>query len=118
MSGTTLSLSSAYHPETDGQTENVNKVIEMYLRSTVQENPKSWIDLLPWVEMWYNTSYHHSLDTLPFQVLYGRSPPMLALYTLGDSLVKAVVDQGLRKRQCVIKELREQLLGAQQRMKH
>lgn len=71
LSGTTLSMSSAYHPESDGQTEVVNKTIELYLRATVHENPRSWKELLPRAELWYNTSYHHSLGTTPFDILYG-----------------------------------------------
>lgn len=41
----------AYHHESDGQTEIVNKTIEQYLHSTIHENPRIWIDLLPWVEL-------------------------------------------------------------------
>lgn len=69
-SGTTLSLSTAYHPQTDGQTEIVNKTIEGYLRATIHNNPRSWVELLPWVELWYNTAFHHSSGTSPFEVVY------------------------------------------------
>lgn len=65
-SGTTLKMSSAYHPKTDGQTEIVKKTIEHYLRATVYDNPRSWVDLIPWAELWFNTSYHHSIGMTPF----------------------------------------------------
>ena len=48
MQGTTLSMSSAYHPQSDGQSEVVNKTLEMYLRCFCFDNPKSWLKMLPW----------------------------------------------------------------------
>lgn len=89
-----LRMSTAYHPESDGQTEIVNKTIEVYLRATVHNNPRAWIDLLPWAELWYNTSYHHSAGTSPFVIVYGRKPPTLYPYAVGDSKVDSV-DQEL-----------------------
>lgn len=46
-SGTTLNMSSAYHPETDGQTKITNKTVEQYLRATVHQNPRIWTNMLP-----------------------------------------------------------------------
>ena len=48
--GTTLARSSAYHPQTDGQSEIVNKTLEMYLRCFCFSNPKRWLQILPWAE--------------------------------------------------------------------
>lgn len=45
-SGTNLKMLSAYHPESDGQTKIVNKTIEQYLRATITDNPKDWVELL------------------------------------------------------------------------
>ncbi|XP_057992322.1 uncharacterized protein LOC131173819 [Hevea brasiliensis] len=50
LSGAKLNFSSAYHPQTDGQTEVVNHTIEMYLRCFVGDKPTSWVDWLPWAE--------------------------------------------------------------------
>lgn len=115
-SRTTLSMSTAYHPESDGQTEIVNKTIEVYLRATVNDNPRNWIELLPWAELWYNTAFHHSSGTSPFEIVYGRPPPTLTPYTAGDSRVESV-DKELLQRQTIIKELQAHLYGAQERMK-
>lgn len=115
-SGTTLGMSTTYHPKSDGQTEVVNKTIEIYLRAMIHNNPRNWVELLPWAEHWYNTSFHHSTGSSPFEIVYGRSPPALNPYSSGDSMVEAV-DQELQRRQLIIKELRGNLLSAQERMK-
>jgi hypothetical protein len=48
LQGTTLAMSSAYHPQTDGQTEIVNKGLELFLRCFTFDNPKSWSKALSW----------------------------------------------------------------------
>ena len=83
LQGTNFNFSSAYHPQTDGKIEIVNRTIEMYLRCLTGDRPKDWVTWLPWVEYCYNTSYHTSIKTSPFEVVYGRSPPSLLSYLLG-----------------------------------
>lgn len=51
-------MTSSYHPQSDGQTENLNKTLEMYLRCFIFYNPKKWVSMLPWAQFWYNTSFH------------------------------------------------------------
>jgi hypothetical protein len=63
---------SAYHPQTDGQTEQVNQILEDMLRACVMEYPGSWDKNLSWVEFAYNNSYQESLKMAPFEALYGR----------------------------------------------
>lgn len=66
---TKLLMSSSYHPQTDGQTERVNKCLEMYLRCVVQESPKQWKLWLPLAELSYNSSFHSALGCSPFNAL-------------------------------------------------
>jgi hypothetical protein len=70
--GTHLIHSSAYHPQTDGQTERANQILEDMLRDCVMEYPGSWDKNLPWAEFSYNNSYQESLKMAPFEALYGR----------------------------------------------
>ena len=69
-----LSLTTAYHPQTDGQTERVNQCLEMYLRCSVQDSPTTWKSWLSLAQLWYNSSFHSSLGCSPFKALYGYEP--------------------------------------------
>ena len=69
-----LKLSTAYHPQTDGQSKRVNQCLEMYLRCAVHDSPSKWKSWLSLVELWYNTSFHSSLGCSPFKALYGYEP--------------------------------------------
>jgi hypothetical protein len=70
--GTKLLFSTSYHPETNGQTERVNYILEDMLRMHVMHQPKKWEDYLPLVEFSYNNGYQESLKMIPFESLYGR----------------------------------------------
>lgn len=68
---TQLAMSTAYHPQSDGQSERVNQCVEMYLRCAIQYTPSKWQKWLSLAELWYNTSFHTSLGCSPFRALYG-----------------------------------------------
>jgi hypothetical protein len=63
--GTKLRLSSAYHPQTDGQTERTNQSLEDLLRACVLDDRGSWDDVLPLIEFTYNNSYHSTIGMVP-----------------------------------------------------
>jgi transposase InsO family protein len=69
---TQLNLSSAYHPQTDGQTERTNQVLEDMLRACALKHGGSWDKSLPYAEFSYNNSYQASLKMSSFEALYGR----------------------------------------------
>ncbi|GJU62282.1 putative reverse transcriptase domain-containing protein [Tanacetum coccineum] len=70
--GTNLDMSTAYHPQIDGQSERTIQTLEDILRACVINFRKGWVNHLPLVEFSYNNSYHASIKVAPFEALYGR----------------------------------------------
>ena len=70
--GTTLVHSSAYHPQTSGQVERTNQILEDMLIACVLTYTNKWDECLPLAEFAYNNSYQKSLEMEPFEALYGR----------------------------------------------
>ena len=68
------SLSTANHPQTDGQTERVNGILEQYLRCFINERQNNWVDLLPFAEFAYNNTLQQSINQSPFFANYGFNP--------------------------------------------
>ncbi|GAU12466.1 hypothetical protein TSUD_229990, partial [Trifolium subterraneum] len=116
MQGTQLKMSSAYHPESDGQTEVVNRCLETYLRCFVADQPKTWALWVHWAEYWFNTNFHTATDKTPFEIVYGRSPPKLTRWLQGEVRMEAV-QRDLIDRDEALRQLRHQLLRSQERMK-
>jgi len=116
LSGVTLRLSSAFHPQTDGQSEVTNRILGVYLRCLAGDRPRSWLRWLPWAEFCYNSSFQTALRATPFEVVYGRPPPTLASYQPGLSKV-AALDKQLTARDEFLAAVRERLLQAQSIMK-
>jgi hypothetical protein len=75
--GTTFSLSLGYHPQTDGQTEVVNRSLGNLLKSLVIEHNNQWDQILPQVEFAYNDSPNRSTSKSPFQIVYGMHPRLI-----------------------------------------
>jgi transposase InsO family protein len=69
---TQLRFSFAYHPQTDGQTERINQILEDMLRVCAVQYGRRWDKSLPYVEFSYNNSYQESLKMAPFEMLYGH----------------------------------------------
>ncbi|GJX50874.1 putative reverse transcriptase domain-containing protein [Tanacetum coccineum] len=70
--GTYISMSTAYHPETDGQSERTIQTLKDMLRACVIDFGKGWVKHLPLAEFSYNNSYHASIKAAPYEALYGR----------------------------------------------
>ncbi|GJX02508.1 transposon ty3-I gag-pol polyprotein [Tanacetum coccineum] len=115
LSGTQLNHSTTYHPQTDGQTEVVNRGLEQYLRAMVEDRPTHWVRFLPWAEYCYNTTYHSSIKMTPYQALYGKVPLVIISYPPGSSKV-AAVDDSLVERDALLRLLRQNPLAAKNRM--
>jgi hypothetical protein len=74
--GIKAAKTTAYHPQTDGQTERVNQELEQYLRLFMDERQDDWADLLPMAEFQYNNHIHSSTQQTPFFLDSGQHPRM------------------------------------------
>ncbi|XP_056696470.1 transposon Tf2-1 polyprotein isoform X1 [Spinacia oleracea] len=116
LQGIDFLLSSAYHPQTDGQTEVVNRCLEAYLRCMTGEHPNSWHMWLPLAEWWYNTHFHTATQLTPYEVVYNQPPPIHLPYLPNESN-NAEIDRSLLRRETMIQTLKYHLTTAQERMK-
>jgi hypothetical protein len=126
--GTRQNLSTAFHPETDGQTERVNRVIGEYLRSFVNERQDDWDLLLPMAEFALNNSVHSSSGFTPFYLNSGQHPlnPLTSLGergcrrlspTGGDQRLLPAVDAFVKDIAGVVHQAKVHLRAAQDRQK-
>jgi hypothetical protein len=107
--GTRLRLSSAYHPQTDGQTERIIQSLEDLLRACVLDNQGSWDNLLPLIEFTYNNSFHSSIGMAPYEALYGRKcQTPLCWYQDGESVILGpeIIQQTTKKVKQIRKKMR------------
>ena len=74
-------MSSAMRPQTDGQTERVNRILEEMLRTFTRFNENNWTKLLPMLEFAVNSSYQSTIKKTPFEVDLGRVPHNPLVYT-------------------------------------
>lgn len=111
LQGSVMNHNSAYHHQSDGQAEALNKCLKSYLRCYVGMKPQRWAQWLAFAKWWYNTSYHPSIKLIPFEALYGYSPPQLLFYVPGTS-ANNTVDQTLQTKYQIIKLLKENLENA------
>ncbi|MCO5561850.1 hypothetical protein L7F22_015474 [Adiantum nelumboides] len=111
--GTNLLFSSAYHPQTDGQTERVNKILEEMLRHYIQQRLASWEEYLPLVEFAYNNAPHSVTGMTPFQAAYGHTPLVPINFVLQHKV--ALADQLVQEMQDILVQVRDKLVHVQQK---
>jgi hypothetical protein len=111
-----LHYNSAYHPQSDGQTDKVNQCLENYLRCMDFLEPKKWLSWLSLAEWWYNSNYHTSLKCTPFEALYGYPPPLIYEVMIPGPDSSAL--DFLKQKGHMIIKLRENLNQAQQAIKN
>lgn len=111
-----LKRSTAFHPQTDGQTKRVNRCLKTYLRCFCNEQPTKWNKCILWSELRYNTTFHASLKTTSYQVVYGRPPPPILSYGEKKTSNNSV-DQLLQERDQTFNAFKENLAIALNRMK-
>ena len=107
--------STAYHPQSDGQTERVNQVLEQYLRIFCDYQQDDWFRLLPLAEFTYNNAQHTSTKTSPFYANYGYHPRCTLKVTSSDDdrTVNPAAENLLEKLKTIHSDLREHLQAAQ-----
>ena len=109
-------MSSAYHLQSDGQTEVVNKSLEHYLRAFAIDGPSTWVEWLPFAKFWFNTNFPTSIKMTPFEALYGYLPLRVLDYVAGTTRVDAM-DLMLRDRKHILSLLKMNLCVAQERIR-
>ncbi|CAI7757933.1 unnamed protein product [Closterium sp. NIES-54] len=93
LMGTRLAMSSAYHPETDGQTERLNQIVEQLLHAACKDDINKWDLHLPVLEFAYNNAKHAATGETPFFLCYGRHPLTVQQPTVpASALVAELVD--------------------------
>jgi hypothetical protein len=115
VQGTTLKYSTAYHPETDGQTEVVNRSLEAYLRCFTSDNPRKWFKYLHLAEFWHNSTFHSAISMTPFEALYGRPPPAMPDYANGQATI-ADLNATLQERKEILETLKSNLKRSRKKM--
>ncbi|GJT61414.1 putative reverse transcriptase domain-containing protein [Tanacetum coccineum] len=115
--GTRLDMSTAYHPQTDGQSERTIQTLEDMLRACVMDFGGSWDTHLPLIEFSYNNSYHTSIKCAPFEALYGRKCRSPVIWTeVGESqLIGPEIMQETTEK---IVQIKERLKTARSRQKN
>nr|GFC65054.1 putative reverse transcriptase domain-containing protein [Tanacetum cinerariifolium] len=109
-------MSTAYHPETDGQSKRTIQTLEDMLRACAIDFGKGWVNHLPLVGFSYNNSYHASIKAAPFEALYGRKCRLPVCWTevgeaqiLGPELIQKTTDK--------IVQIKQRMQAARDRQK-
>jgi hypothetical protein len=113
LTGCKAKLSSAYHPQTDGQSERTNRIMEEVLRAYVGPLHDDWDEWLPMAEFAINDAHQESVQATPFMLNYGRNPRKPATMGLPEAAVPTAqrlaqrVNQGIRRAQTLLNAARQ-----------
>lgn len=113
--GTELRLSTANHPQTDGQTKRVNQCVETFFRCFTHACRRRWSFWIPLAQFWYNSSHHSAIGMTPFRAMFGHEPkqwgitadtscsvPSLQVWLEERGVIQDLLQQHLhRARQCM-----------------
>ena len=114
--GTKLTMSSAYHPQTDGQSERTIQSLEDLLRTCILDHLGAWDEVLPLIEFTYNNSFHVSIGMTPYEALYGRRcRTPLCSYQDGETVLVGpeLLEQTTEK----VRRVRDRMQASQSRQK-
>ena len=115
--GTQLAMSTAFHPQSDGQTERTNSVLEAMLRHWVNPVQNNWDTMLDCAEFAINNSYHSSIQCTPFQLTYGQNPGTPLSLLQGATCISPVALDFVSQRRNLLAAARIALLKAQDQQK-
>jgi hypothetical protein len=118
MMGSELKFSTSYHPQTDGQTERVNALLEDYLRHYASTSQKNWLELLDVAQFAYNVHKSSATGMSPSELVFGQqplAPHEVAAQRTGGKCLAAY--QFARERQELLEQAKDSLAKAQRRMK-
>jgi hypothetical protein len=119
LCGTKLAMSTAYHPQTDGQTERANRTLEEMLRAYISSQHDDWDEHLPAVEFAYNNSVNPSTGHTPFYLNYGAHPRVPStLVNPRPSTSNPTATQFARRIQDVLDQARQLMSKAQETQAH
>ena len=108
-------LSTAFHPQTDGQTERINQIVEQYLRHYVNQQQDNWVDLLPLAQFAYNSATTSTTKQSPFYTLYGYHPTAYHETIQDNTPAEKAEEKATRIRQ-IQKDIQQELSFVTERM--
>jgi hypothetical protein len=108
-------LSTAAHPQTDGQTERINQIVEQYLRHYINQLQDNWVELLPLAQFAYNSATTSTTKQSPFFAIYGYEPQAYYESLPDDTIAESAEQKATRIRQ-IQRDIQEELSFVQNRM--
>jgi hypothetical protein len=115
MFGTSLLFSTTNHPQTDGQTERINKIVNQLLRNHCSNDHLNWDKYLPVVEFAYNSTYQNSIRTSPFE-LGGYKPDSLkqiSSWNIDDNRFSLNAEEYMRRMKLTLTQAQDNIVEAQ-----